>query len=82
MEKSALAGEGGGGGARRRPTPFHSSYHHVQSCSLRSSWEGSYTPPISSLPPYLSLSALPTPRTDSPEAGVFLDEPHSAKPAE
>ncbi len=25
-------------------------YHHVQSCSVRSSWEGGYTPSISSLP--------------------------------
>ncbi len=31
MKKSALAGEGGG----CTPTPFHSSYHHVQSCSVR-----------------------------------------------
>jgi hypothetical protein len=33
MEKSAPAGEGGG----CTPTPFYSSYHHVQSCSVRSS---------------------------------------------
>jgi|688.fasta_scaffold95572_3 hypothetical protein len=30
MEKWALAGEGGG----CTPTPFHSIYHHVQSCSV------------------------------------------------
>ncbi len=35
------------------PTPFHSIYHHVQSCSVRSSWEGRYTPSISSLPLYV-----------------------------
>ncbi len=35
MEKSALADENGG----CTPTPFHSSYHHVQSCSIQ--W---YTP--------------------------------------
>jgi hypothetical protein len=34
MEKSALAGEGGG--ACPLPTPFHSSYHHEQSCGIRS----------------------------------------------
>ncbi len=49
MEKSTLAGEGGG----CTPTPFHSLYHHVQSCSVRSSWEGRHTPPISSLPLYI-----------------------------
>ncbi len=27
------------------PTPFHSSYHHVQNCSVRSSWDGRYAPP-------------------------------------
>ncbi len=32
MEKLALAGEGG----RCTPTPFHSIYHHVESCSVRS----------------------------------------------
>ncbi len=25
------------------PTPLHSVYHHVQSCSVRTSWEGRYT---------------------------------------
>jgi hypothetical protein len=44
MEKSALAGDGGG----CTPTPFHSVYHNIQ--SVRSSWDGRYTPPISSLP--------------------------------
>ncbi len=34
-EKSAQAGEGGG----CTPSPFHSAYHQVQSCSVRSSWE-------------------------------------------
>ncbi len=33
----------------RTPTPFHSFYHHVQSCSVRSSWEGRYAPPVSTL---------------------------------
>ncbi len=32
MEKSAEADEGGG--CHCTPTPFHSSYHHVQSCSV------------------------------------------------
>jgi hypothetical protein len=31
------------------PSPFHSTYHHEQSCDIRSSWEGRYTPPISPL---------------------------------
>ncbi len=35
MAKSAQAGEGGG----CTPTPFR---HHVQSCGVRSCWEGSY----------------------------------------
>ncbi len=30
--------------------PHHYIYHNIQSCSVRSSWVGSYTPPISSLP--------------------------------
>ncbi len=49
MEKSTLPGDGGG----CTPTPFHCIYHHIQSCSVRSSWEGRYTPPISTLPLYL-----------------------------
>jgi hypothetical protein len=32
-----------------QPTPFHYIYHHVQSCGVRSSREGRYTPPISTL---------------------------------
>jgi hypothetical protein len=35
MEKSALAGEGGDGECTA--IPFHSIYHHVQSCSVHSS---------------------------------------------
>jgi hypothetical protein len=43
-----------------RPSPLHSIYHHVQSCSVRSSWEGNYTPPISSLPtPICTLWRVP-----------------------
>jgi hypothetical protein len=41
------------GGARL--PPFHSIFHHVQSCSVRSSWEGRYTPCISSLPDMYSM---------------------------
>ncbi len=37
------------------PTPFHSVYHHVQSCSERSSWVGRYAPSISSLPLYVLI---------------------------
>ncbi len=41
MEKLAQAGEGG----------VHAQPHsHVQSCSVRTSWIGSYTDPISFLP--------------------------------
>jgi hypothetical protein len=48
MEKSALDGESGDA----RPTPFSlvPRYLHVQSCRVGSSWEGRYTPCISSLP--------------------------------
>jgi hypothetical protein len=35
------------------PSPFHSICHHEQSCAVRSSWEGRYTPPISPLPIYV-----------------------------
>jgi hypothetical protein len=34
-------------------TPFHYIYHHVQSWCVRSSWEGRYTRPISTLPLYV-----------------------------
>ncbi len=40
MDKSALAGEVG---VHCTPTPFHFIYHHVQRCSVRTSWEGSYS---------------------------------------
>jgi hypothetical protein len=49
MEKLAHAGEGGG----CTPNPLHYSYHHVQSCSVRSSGVGKYTYPVSSLPIYV-----------------------------
>jgi hypothetical protein len=35
------------------PTSFHYMYHHVQSSGVRSSWEGRYTAPISTLPLYM-----------------------------
>jgi hypothetical protein len=40
-----------GGGVHAHAHPFHTIYHHVQSCSVRSSWEDWYILPIS----YLSL---------------------------
>ncbi len=47
METFAQVGEGGS----CTPTLFHYIYHHVQlSCALLSSWEGRYTPHISTLP--------------------------------
>ncbi len=49
MEKLAQAGEGGG----CTPIPFHYIYHHIQSCSVSSSWVGRYTHPISSLQIYV-----------------------------
>jgi hypothetical protein len=49
MEKSAQPG----GYGKCTPTPFHYIYYHLQSCSVRSSLEGRYTPPISSLPLYV-----------------------------
>ncbi len=49
MEKSAsLAGEGGGGGARPHVSIYLPS--HIQSCGVRASWEGWYTPRTSTLP--------------------------------
>ncbi len=50
-----MAGEGGG----CTPTPFHDSSHHVQSCSVRSSWVGRYTRPVSSLPIYVLCGCCP-----------------------
>ncbi len=44
-------------GAQCTPTPFHSIYHHVQSCGVRSSWEGRYTPPIYILHMYSAASS-------------------------
>ncbi len=39
--------------------PFHYIYHHVQSCSVRSSWEVRYTPPISfHLYPYVLCGSI------------------------
>jgi len=40
-EKSIQAGEVEG----CMPTPFYYICHHIQSCGVRSSWEGRYTPP-------------------------------------
>jgi hypothetical protein len=37
-------------GGARPPLALSLYYHHVQSCSVRSSWEGRYAPRISSLP--------------------------------
>jgi hypothetical protein len=53
MEKLAQPSKGGGGCICPLPTPFHYIYHHVQSCGVRSNWEGRYTPLISTLPPYV-----------------------------
>ncbi len=44
---------GGGRGVRDPPPPFHSIYHHEQSCGVRSSREGRNTPHISPLPFYV-----------------------------
>ncbi len=37
---------------------FHYIYHHVQSCSVCSSWEGRYIPPITTLPLYVLCDFL------------------------
>jgi hypothetical protein len=47
--KISLAGEGGG----CTPTPFYDIYHHQESCSVRSSWVGRHTNPVSSLGKYV-----------------------------
>jgi hypothetical protein len=52
MEKSAQPAEDKGC-TLHAPSPFHSIYHHKQSCGVPSSWEGRYTPPISPLPLYV-----------------------------
>ncbi len=52
MEKLAQAGKGVGA----RPPPFHYICPHVQSCSGRSSWEGSYTHTLFHLYPYVRYS--------------------------
>ncbi len=50
MVNSADPSEGGG----CTPSPFHSIYHHDQSCGVRSSWEGRYrTLPLFLLYPFL-----------------------------
>ncbi len=40
------------GGARPPPFTLQCIYHHVQSCGVRSNWEGRCTPPISTVPRY------------------------------
>ncbi len=35
------------------PTPFHYFYHHGPSCGVRSSWQGRYTHPFSTLTLYV-----------------------------
>jgi hypothetical protein len=40
MEKSSPAGEGGGGRVHAHSILLY--YHHIQSCSVRSSWESRY----------------------------------------
>ncbi len=55
METSAQPGEEG----RCTPTPLHYIYHILQSCGVRSSWEGIYTSPISTLPYMNSLCIKP-----------------------
>ncbi len=59
IEKSAHSGEGGDA----RPPPFtpYLLYHHEQSCGVRSSWEGRYTPLISHPPLYVICSWNPPP---------------------
>jgi hypothetical protein len=52
IEKLAQAREGEG----CTPIPFHYIYHHEQSCGVRSSWEGRYTTPISTLSLYVLCS--------------------------
>ncbi len=56
MENLAQPGEGGTGSAPHA----HSLYYiyilaRTKNCSVRSSWEGRYAPPISTLPLYVLL---------------------------
>jgi hypothetical protein len=55
-----LAQTGGGGGRGCTPIPFHYIYHHEQSYVVRSSSEGRYTPPISTLPLYVLCAHVHT----------------------
>ncbi len=64
MEKSTQPGEGGG----LAPTPSHYIYHHVQSCSVGSSWEDRNTPHISTLSLYV-LCGLAY-QIDNPVKGI------------
>jgi hypothetical protein len=50
---------GEGGGARPPFFTLQYLYHHVQSCGVRSSCVGRYTPPISTLPLYARKCQLP-----------------------
>jgi hypothetical protein len=57
MEILAHASDGG----EAHPPPFQYIYHHVQSCSVRSSWEGRYIPtfPLFHLNPYVLCGPPP-----------------------
>ncbi len=46
------------GWRRMHALPFHSIYRHEKSCGVRSSWEGGYTPHISTLPLYVLCCVL------------------------
>jgi hypothetical protein len=50
-------------------TPFHSFYHHVQSCGVRSSWAGKYTPPFSSTL-FSSVVSVTSPTPPLPHAST------------
>ncbi len=74
MEKLAQAGECGWVHA----TPFQYIYHHIQSCGVRSSWEGRYTFPLFLLYPNISSVAptpTPYPRKASTLAIVTCEKP-------
>ncbi len=48
----------GRGGVHTHSHSLQYIYHRVQSCCVGSSWEGRYTPPISSLPLYVLCGGI------------------------
>jgi hypothetical protein len=61
--REKLVRAGVGGEVQAHPLPFHHIYHHVQSCGVRSSCEGKYTPLFLLYPYMYSVGPWPPPET-------------------